>query len=298
MKFLLWNLENFFLVPHIKSSYNQALKPAKKVEAIINLLNEVSADIMFFCEVGGSDSIEKILPRLTEKYRYFYTEGNSDRGIGLSFLVKENFSNVRFHTHTDHLLPPISLEDRKQPRKFSRDVAELWVCDEFQKPVLIIWGVHLKSAQDRSGSDWRGIRQRSAEVRGLVSLVQTRAAQFPGVVQWLGGDFNGKIFGPEADQEFEHLQVKLPRHKDLLQRLDLPASERASFLQTEDKAIIQLDYLLIPDETPTPIPENSGLIQLWARLGTASNTLKSTSERDLYPSDHLPLLASWPKKPF
>lgn len=300
MKFLLWNLENFFLVPHVKSSYNQPLKPQKKVNMIVDIIKDLDPDVLFLCEVGGEDSLIKLKQLLPHQYKHYYTEGNSDRGIGLGFLVKESFAPSRFITHTDEILPAISIEDRKNPRKFSRDAAELWLCDENNNPRLIIWGVHLKSGQDRTGGDWRGIRQRSAEVRGLVKLTQQRQAQFPGINQWIGGDFNGKIYGPDADQEFEHLLVKLPNHSDLLERLDIPLSQRWSFALpgSSESTPTQLDYLFLPTTTATPEPQLSGMVQLWQKTGTSAGWAKNSAEKDLWPSDHLPLLASWDKLPF
>lgn len=255
---------------------------------------------MFLCEIGGEDSLIKLKQSLPHSYRHYYTEGNSDRGIGLGFLIKEDFAPTRFITHTDEVLPPITVEDRKSPRKFSRDAAELWLCDDNSNPRLIIWGVHLKSAQDRSGGDWRGIRQRSAEIRGLVKLSQMRQAQFPGIDQWIAGDFNGKVYGTEADQEFEHLLVKLPNHHDLLERQGVPHSQRWSFVMpgASESTPTQLDYLFLPTSTPMPEPQHSGMVQLWQRIGTSGGWAKSSAERDLWPSDHLPLLATWQNKPF
>lgn len=302
LKFLLWNLENFFLVPHIKSSFDQPLKAPSKVAMIVELLNEIQPDIMFFCEMGGEDSLLKLKSQLNAEYDSFYTEGNSDRGIGISFLAKKSFANYRFLTHTHDLLPPITLDDKKSPRKFSRDAAELWLCDELGTPKLIIWGVHLKSGQDRQGNDWRGIRQRSAEVRGLVALVKLRQQQYPGIQQWLGGDFNGQLYGEKTDPEFEHLHVQLPKHRDILEHLELPQSERWSFAlnskMQSSTNLIQLDYLLIPPQEIAPNPQETGFMHLWQRLGVSAGWAKNASEKELWPSDHLPLLATWPQRPF
>lgn len=301
MKFLLWNLENLFLVPHLKASYNQALKPEKKVRQIVEILDDLDPDIMFLCEVGGEDSLIKLKERLSGQYLHFYTEGNSDRGIGLGYLVKKNQYTLNFHTHADDVLPAISLEDRNNPRKFSRDAGELWVCDENNSPKLIIWGVHLKSGQDRVGNDNRGTRQRSAEVRGLVTLVKKRKTQYPDVIQWLVGDFNGKAYGETKDTEFEHIEAWLPKHHDLLERLDIPQQQRWTFAMSfsGDKGLpSQLDYFFIPDETPTPELQNSGVVHLWERLGNSAGPAKTSYERDKWPSDHLPVLATWPKCPF
>lgn len=303
MKFLLWNLENFFLINHIKSSYNQPLKPQKKVTEIISLLDDIAADVMFFCEMGGQDSLASLAKTLKGEFQYFYTEGNSDRGIGLGFLVRKNFSKVKFHRHADQPLPAISLEDKKSPRKFSRDVAELWLCDDNMKPQLIIWGVHLKSGQDRSGGDFRGIRQRSAEVRGLVALMKSRQISYPDIPQWVAGDFNGKAYGPHKDQEFEHFAAQMPQHHDLLERLDTPVDQRWSFATAFSNDGVkgipaQLDYLFVPDQTPTPQASDSGLIQLWQRLGINAGWAHGPAQRELWPSDHLPILATWPQRPF
>lgn len=302
MKFLVWNLENLFLVPHLKSSYNQPLKPQKKVDQIISIINELDPDILFLCEVGGEDSLKKLESSLLDDYFYFYTEGNSDRGIGLGFLVRKKYSHAKFFRHTDVILPAISIEDRNSPRKFSRDIAELWLTSKDSKtPNLIIFGVHLKSAQDRSGSDHRGFRQRSAEVRGLVALIKQRQIQFPQVPIWFVGDFNGLAAGDSIDAEFEHLHVQLPKHEDLLIRLDTPKQERWTFAMSfhHDKALpAQLDYFFIPTMTPTPDPTNSGVVHLWQRLGNNAGPAKTAFERDLWPSDHLPLLATWEEKPY
>ncbi len=299
MKFLLWNLENFFLLAHTKAAYNQALKPGKKVEQIIALLDELDADVILLCEVGGRDSLELLTQRLKHEYEYFYTEGNSDRGIGIGYLVKIGFARVQFHTHHDLPLPPITLEDRKNPRHFSRDAAELWLCDPSGTPQLIVWGVHLKSAQDRHGNDLRGVRQRSAEVRGLVALVKKRQQEFPHVQQWLGGDFNGIAYGPRREPEFEHLAAQLPNHHDLLERLDTPPQQRWTFAMSLHEPLpAQLDYLFLPDQTPTPDDEHSGIVYFWHRMGLHAGPAQTSAQRELWPSDHLPLFACWSKCPF
>ena len=302
MKFLVWNLENLFLVPHLKSSYNQPLKPQKKVEQIIAIINDLDPDVLFLCEVGGEDSLIKLKSSLQDEYFHFYTEGNSDRGIGLGFLIRKSFSHTKFFCHTDVILPAISVEDRKSPRKFSRDVAELWLTTKDPKePTLIIFGVHLKSAQDRTGGDHRGFRQRSAEVRGLVTLIKQRQIQFPNTPIWFVGDFNGLAAGEKIDPEFEHLHAQLPHYEDLLIRLDIPKQQRWTFAMSfqQDKSLpSQLDYFFIPAMTPTPDQSHSGVVQLWQRLGNNAGPAKSAFERDLWPSDHLPLLATWDEMPF
>lgn len=302
MKVLVWNLENLFLVPHLKSSYNQPLKPQKKVNQIISIINELDPDVLFLCEVGGDDSLKKLESSLDDDYFTFYTEGNSDRGIGLGFLVRKTYSHTKFFRHTDVILPAISVEDRNSPRKFSRDLAELWLTPkDVKSPNLIIFGVHLKSAQDRTGADHRGFRQRSAEVRGLVTIIKQRQIQFPDVPIWFVGDFNGLAAGDQIDPEFEHLHAQLPAHQDLLTRLDTPKQQRWTFAMSfqQDKSLpSQLDYFFIPPSTPTPEHNNSGVVQLWQRLGNNAGPAKTAFERDLWPSDHLPLLATWDKDPF
>ncbi len=300
MKFLVWNLENLFLVPHLKSSYNQPLKPKKKVDQIIKVINELDPDILFLSEVGGQDSAIKLELGLESSYELFYTEGNSDRGIGLAFLIKKGFRKLKFYRHTDDILPAVSTEDRNSPRKFSRDAAELWLLNEDNSPALIVLGVHLKSAQDRSGYDPRGFKQRNAEVRGLVTILKKRRTQYPKTPCWIVGDFNGLAAGEKIGAEFEHLYAQLPDYEDLLTRLDTPQDQRWTFAMSFEKdshVPSQLDYFFMPKETPTPDPEQSGVVQLWQRLGNSAGPAKTSFERELWPSDHLPLLATWDKSP-
>jgi endonuclease/exonuclease/phosphatase family metal-dependent hydrolase len=299
LKFLIWNLENFFLTPHLKSAYNQSLKPQNKSQMIVKIIDEYAPEVLFLCEVGGVESLDLLAKQIKGEYLSFYTEGNSDRGIGLGFLIKKDYCQVQFHTHKNFKLPPITLEDKNYPRSFSRDAAELWLCDQQMNPKLIIWGVHLKSAQDRQGGDFRGARQRAAEIRGLVQLVKMRQEQFGNIPQWLAGDFNGQAYGPKVTQEFEHLAAQLPGHHDLLERLDLPQEERWSFVINHNGGIpTQLDYLFLPEQTPTPKVSESGVIQLWQHIGTTPGPASSASERALWPSDHLPLFALWETRPF
>lgn len=299
MKFLIWNLENLFLVPSARLAYNQALKPEKKVRQIVALINELSPDILFLCEVGGKESLKELAHRLEGDFRYYYTEGNSDRGIGLGFLIKTNFHPTQFHTHAGMTLPHVSLDDRVKPRSFSRDAAELWLCDDIGAPKLIIWGLHLKSAQDRQGNDFRGARQRAAEVRGLVKLMKERQQQYPNTPQWVCGDFNGIASGDKLDPEFEHFAVHFSSHQDLLEQLGLPPQSRWTYASGHDGQLpVQLDYFFMPKTTPTCEPEDSGVVHLWQRLGINAGPAYTASQRELWPSDHLPLFASWSKLPF
>lgn len=147
LKFCLLNAENLFLLfdktptaDDLKldevqwqklSNSIYPNKPLAKCKALAQIFQEIKADIIMFCEVGGLESLKNFnLLFLNNEYSTALIEGNSDRNIDVGFLIKKNLPfyfdlasnknrSINFlYTHEKNLKAP-------PENKLSRDCVEL-----------------------------------------------------------------------------------------------------------------------------------------------------------------------------
>ncbi len=323
LKFLTWNLENFFLLPATSATYNP--KPKEKVEAIAQVFKELTPDIAFVMEVGGLASLDHFNEHyLNEKYRVFLKRGNSNRGIEVGYLIKRSFlkkydliADLISHSHKpiNFLYPHEHQENKKalikghknrhHSHRMSRDLAELRLYQKSdgqkERPVAIFLGAHLKSKLDRDGIDWQGTKRRRAELKYCLDIYQKRENTFHGKCPlFLTGDFNGECHQQKLDPEFQdlaHLSDEKGLVLDFSDHLGLAREECVSFIGM-DKAKkpfpLQLDYFFFHERWLKFIEkEDCGFYRYKNPEGMPYPIPQNPGARFSLPSDHYPLITSW-----
>jgi hypothetical protein len=286
-------------------------KSLKHVLEISRSIEELNPDFLMLCEVGGRESLANFSRYfLRDQYIPHLIEGNSDRGIDLGFLVKRDLPfkyDMISHKNRqlDFLYPheKQSIETgysrlqagRVKKHRFSRDVVELRCFGESDEiPDLIIMLVHLKSPLDRDRIDPGGRDRRRAEQELLVKIYQEVRQEFPSgkVPVMIAGDFNGSIFGPRPDEEFESL-----RQTDLKCCLDIagvPEDERITWIHVHDRRpnfAKQLDYILLSPELFSRVNRDETWVYRFRDESGFFRILpRNQNEKRQLPSDHYPVV--------
>lgn len=319
LTFLTWNLENFFLAP---TTLPQTFPKSKeKIKKIAKVFKETDPEVAFLVEVGGRESLEIFnKDYLENKYKVSLFKGNSNRGIELGFLIKQDFltKHKLIFDHIGHARKPIqflypheTLRNKKAMIKgeapphrshfLSRDLAELrfYRKDDHLKvrPVLAFLGVHLKSKLDKEGIDWQGKRRRQAEAAYLASIFKKREEKWRGKTPiFITGDFNGECHRGKRDEEFRDL-YHLEKVDDFTDILDLPREECISFVGIDKNKRsfgLQLDYFFFHQKWKDYLQkEHSGFYRYKSLEGRITPLPQNPGAKHALPSDHYPLITEW-----
>ena len=324
-----FNVENLFLLlDHFEPSRSPAFssitekewqrlsssttpnKPIEQVRQLARAVLEMDPDILMLCEVGGRESLQNFSRHfLGDKYAAHLIEGNSDRGIDIGYLVKRSLPftyDLLSHKHRsiDFLYPHEKLSQesgyahlrsaRKESHRFSRDVLELRVYEESERPVLILLLVHLKSQLDRTRIDPGGRDRRRAELEKLVKIYNEIDAEFEGQSPiLLAGDFNGRAALPNPDAEFAAL-YKDTQLQDVLEAAGVAGDERFTHMQiARNRTSLnrQIDYIFIPPELAKRVnKDESWVYRFRDELGMTMLIPRNLNEKRLLPSDHYPVI--------
>ncbi len=316
IKFATWNLENFFLTPHLKYPH-RILKSENKVLKIAEVIHKISPDLLFLTEVGGLEDLKKFnTDYLNEEFDIFFKKGNSNRGIELGFLAKKSFLSqkgweVQINSHARSPISFIYPHEVKEnnaaikkglrpPHKghrMSRDLLQIEVYDKGNRsrPLFIILGVHFKSKLDKEGIDWNGQRRRHAECRYSAEVYKKLNEKFHGQVPiFITGDFNGEAHSAKRDPEFRDLYAL--DLEDFSEALDLPSNHRYTFIGMDRsrKAVgLQLDYFFMPKSFDRHlIHEDSGFYRYTNDDGEVYPIPQNPGAKHALPSDHYPIVIS------
>lgn len=319
LKFLTWNLENFFLLPATSGTYLP--KPKDKIQSIADVFHDIEPDIAFLMEVGGLASLDLFNDKyLANNYRVFLKKGNSNRGIEIGYLVKRSFLK-KYELIADligHANKPINFlyphehqqnkkamikgqKHRHHSHRMSRDLAELRLYHQKdsnkEDPRLIFLGAHLKSKLDRDGIDWQGTKRRKAELSYCLDIFQKREKQFRGKCPlFFTGDFNGECHQGKLDPEFSELG-QITGLYDFSDHLKLPREECVSFIgmdKSKKPFPLQLDYFFFLEKwRPYIDATHSGFYRYRNEEGMPFPLPQNPGARFALPSDHYPLLTSW-----
>lgn len=291
-------------------------KSLSKIKDFARSVDDLDPDIMMLSEVGGRESLANFSRYfLSDRYAPYLLEGNSDRGIDLGFLVKRNLPlKYDMISHKSRKLDFLYPHERMSKEtgythlrsgrvtghRFSRDVVELRcyadsdlienVSDE--SPQFILMQVHLKSPLDKDRIDPGGRDRRKAELEMLVTIYQEVRAEFPTVPIFISGDFNGTIFGPFEEAEFEAM-----RESDMKCCLDLamiPQDERFTWMYLNNRrpgVYRQLDYILVQERLRSRVDhENTWVYRFKDEKGINRLIPRNQNEKRLLPSDHYPVV--------
>lgn len=286
-------------------------KPLRKCLELAKALNEINADIIMFCEVGGLESLKNFNSLfLNSEYSPALIEGNSDRNIDVGFLVRKNLP-FYFDIHTNknrpinYLYPHErqSLDNGYQVKsgkitsshKLSRDCAELHLfTNDISNPFCVLLLTHLKSRLDPERIDPNGFERRQAELQAVVEIFMELKQKHPSIPILLCGDFNGNAARQHTDEEFKPL-YELTELEDVLELQQIPLDERATFYQvrsgtrTDGK---QIDFCFMEKSYKQLLTSPVQVYRYKDQLGFAHSIPTSIDEKLLLPSDHYPIVVT------
>lgn len=313
-----FNVENLFLfmdfykgqdIEHLSedawkslSSSTTANKSLRKCKQLRDAIFAIDPDILCLNEVGGIESLENFNKYfLKSAYTCHLKEGNSQRGIDIGYLIKNEIKDkpllISHKNRSINFLYPNETEapGGGKSHYFSRDIAELRLFKPNQSsPYFVILLAHLKSKLDPAGVDPEGRKRRQAEVKTLISIYNEVRSELGSKVPILVcGDFNGTARKSKHEAEFNsiHEESDLVDAFDVLQ---LPDEKRVSQVQIMNSGKthkLQIDYIFVsPELTGKLLPEGSGSFLYHTELGQPAPLPRSLEERDLLPSDHYPMV--------
>lgn len=299
-------------------------KALSKILEITRAVEDLDPDIMMLSEVGGRESLANFSRYfLNDKYVPHLIEGNSDRGIDLGFLVRRSLPlkyDLISHKSRklDFLYPHEKLSKetgythlrsgRVASHRFSRDVLELRcyrdndesgmkLPAEAEAPEFILMQVHLKSQLDKDRIDPGGRDRRKAELEMLVKIYQEVKSEFPSTPVFISGDFNGVVFGPFEDPEFEAMRAT--DLKCCLELAEVPQEERFTWMYLNNRRpgmYRQIDFILMPEALKERVDKSETWVYRFRdELGLHRMIPRNQNEKRLLPSDHYPVVLTLKK---
>lgn len=327
LKFCFLNAENLFLLfdelPGAESlkldeakwqrlsSSTIENKPLKKCLELAKSLQDINADIVMLCEVGGFESLKNFNELfLGGAYSPILTEGNSDRNIDVGFLVRKNmpfYFDLQSNKHRlinylypheraslQHNYPVSSVKAPATSHKFSRDVAELRLFKkDVEKPFLGILLTHLKSRLDPDGIDPGGFERRQAELLTLVDVYREFQEKHEHMPIIVAGDFNGNASFQQPDEEFKPLYEKTEL-KDVLELTGASPENRATFYQVRNVGRTegrQIDFCFLSPALARQLKEESVSVYRYKdEFGMNLGVPMTLDAKLKLPSDHYPIV--------
>ena len=284
-------------------------KPLKKCLDMAKGLQEINADILMLCEVGGFESLNNFNHLfMNDAYSPYLIEGNSERNIDVGFLIKKNlpfYFDLQSNKNRliNYLYPHERLSIEKgypvkggkvtTSHKFSRDVVELRLFkSDREKPFMIFLLTHLKSRLDPDGIDPHGFERRQAELKALIEIYNEITLKNPGVPMVVAGDFNGNASLNNTDAEFKDLYANT-HLKDVFEHLNIPHEERATFYQVKSGSRTdgrQIDFVFLPADTAGYLKEKAYVYRYKDEFGMAHGIPMNMDAKLRLPSDHYPIV--------
>lgn len=261
-------------------------KAKDKCELLALAIKEADADIVMLTEVGGLESLKNFASVfLDNKYFPMTLPSNSDRGIDLGFLTKnENNYTYELITHIHHRLP-------HPYQRFSRDVLGLKLFED-EKLKAIFLNVHIKSKLNLNNTDFQGRGRRIAEVSGLIEIYKKLSLE--NVPVFIGGDFNGHA-GPDACEE-EFKAIYETDLIDISSYAEIPENERFSYIyfnkggQRFEQVI---DYLFVSEKFKDYIKKEECYFPRYKNKEGSLIPIPTRYEhKNFLPSDHYPFLVT------
>ena len=279
-------------------------KSLKKVKELVRVIQDINADILMLCEIGGPESLINFSNLfLNQTYSPIAIEGNSDRNIDVGFLIKKN-SPFYFDlaTNKNRLINFLYPHERNQAagaikitsHKFSRDVAELRLFKKDRdNPFLVMLLTHLKSPLDPERRDPMGSQRRHAELKTLLEIYKEVEALHPTCPMVMAGDFNGNASRIGTDMEFESI-YQTTGLQDILELNAKPVAERATYYQVRSGGRVegkQIDYCFLSPRAATFLKPGSAQVYRYKdEFGFAIDIPNTIDAKLNLPSDHYPLI--------
>lgn len=281
-------------------------KPLKKCFDLQKTLNDINADIILLCEVGGPESLNNFNEYFLEKkYSPALIEGNSDRNIDVGFLIKKDLNFYydllsNKHRPINYLYPherqsiETNYPAKVTSHRLSRDCVELRLFErDREKPFLIFLLTHLKSRLDPERKDPGGQERRAAELKTVIEIYQELTQKYPDIPISLCGDFNGDAGRTQPEQEFK-LIYEMTDLDDVLELVQAKKDSRATFYQIRNGGRVdgkQIDFAFINSALKKYLkPEGAYVYRYKDEFGFSIDAPTSLDAKLQLPSDHYPLI--------
>ena len=270
------------------------IKPESEVLGVCEAIKRANPDMAVLTEVESIHALDAVNRKcLEEQYFLILIEGNDDRGIDVSFLVKKDlpFDMViqsQKLVHTQYL--------GKDTIAFSRDFPVLEIrmkgADPKSTPLMILAGTHLKSQRDSGKKDPGSREKRRVQVETMTQILKGYESRYKTPVPFFTmGDFNGDL---QDAPEFKGMSQS--GYVDSFNAAKIPVGDprRTShvfFDGSGKRDDSQLDGIFISQK----LADCLGLKSIEAlpyldKQGKPKPLPKNHDERDQNPSDHYPLL--------
>ncbi|MCB0363522.1 MAG: endonuclease/exonuclease/phosphatase family protein, partial [Bdellovibrionales bacterium] len=278
-------------------------KNLNKTWALSKAIREIKPDILLINEVGGESSLKNFNQYfLDQHYRPLIIKGNSDRGIDVGYLIKDDPEiDIQLYSHRQRplsvspALEKSNISSHQSSIYFSRDVLEMRLSLKDENiPCLVLLLTHLKSKLDPTGLDPQGRQRRRAELQTLVDIYNETKIQLPEETPFIvAGDFNGIAHKSGHEPEFAPLYTE----SDLIELFDyLKKDEEFRTTQTQfspngSRRLLQLDYFFLSPQLLNNIDKGSCYVYKYRNKKGEPQELSETLEhRKSLPSDHYPVV--------
>lgn len=231
MRGMSWNLKNVFTsddgpsrvngvkLASGKNGRSENEKPDREMVSLQMTLIEYNPDWLVGQEIENVKAAREVVEgdqELRGLYHVFLIDGNDQRGIDIGFFVKKSLPfkyKLESHRHlqwTDRYKEDGQWKEETIPL-FSRDFPVLLFFNKedanFEKPVLILGGVHAKSKRNRSG-DPESQRWRTAQFEGIAQIIQTYHQRYgEDVPVIIAGDYNTEVQSSTEIEPLRQLEI-------------------------------------------------------------------------------------------
>ena len=182
LRFVAWNIENFFDVYDDPYSSDQITKPSfpsdQRKQRVADVLKQLDADIVALEEVENRGVLKQFLKEYLPEmgYEAVLIEGNDRRGIDNALLSRVPIGAVTSYQHMK------LTRDNGSPYQFGRDLLRVnipsWDTD--------VYVVHFKSQHGGRKSD----SKRQAEASKVIEILNAERINRPHYRAVVAGDYN------------------------------------------------------------------------------------------------------------
>lgn len=171
----------------IEKSHGQNLRMAVRIQ-------KQNPDIIVGMEVKDIEAAQHFSKEyLNDQYQAILIEGNDKRGIDVCFFVKRTL-NLDFEVES---YKKYSLTSSPNDPVFSRDFPQLLVrpagASKSSKPIMAIFGAHLKSRMGQAGPVDKTAFKRAEQVLASLQIMAELEKKYSGVPIVLAGDLNNDV---------------------------------------------------------------------------------------------------------
>lgn len=287
---LIWNVQDLFIFLdkhhdediqtltepkwQLLSSSLKSNKEHAKVIELATFISNLKFDICLLTEIGGEESLDNFNKFfLNSEYTVIHHPSNSDRGIDLGVLIKNE-------------LAPKTKHKFHSEKVFARGVLQLELKIDKSNHFRFFL-THLKSKISKA-TDFEGRSQRALEVKKLCDIyVKERAKK--DIPTFVCGDFNGVINKDDTEEELALFESSLGL-VDILEHLEKETFDRGTYAYFNKQGqlnLMQLDYALCEAKWADLIDKTSSIIDF---TGIKRRAIElNRAQRLLAPSDHYPI---------